>query len=88
MSAPTGNKFARGGARKGAGRPRSELRELAGLHREEALNRLVFWMKGDNAKASVAACMAILDRSDGKPVQQVESSSFSEIIEMMRAKYA
>lgn len=35
-----------------------------------------------------AAADSIMDRVWGKPKQQVESSSFAEIIEMMRKKFA
>jgi len=51
-----------------------EIRSLARKHTDEALNRLAYWMRSDNAKASVAATVAILDRGWGKAVQAVEVS--------------
>lgn len=49
-----------------------EVEELAREHSPSAIKRLVDWMKSDNAKASVSACQAILDRAFGKPAQAVE----------------
>jgi len=56
------------------GRPKEaqEVKELARLHTEAAVRRLVFWMKSKNPKASVAACTALLDRAWGKPAQTAE----------------
>lgn len=59
------------GGRK-AGTPNkstTEVKELAEAYTKEALDRLAFWMRSDNAKASVSAAIAILDRGHGKPSQ-------------------
>lgn len=73
-----GHKLAPGGKREGSGRKpdkvRIEIKELSGQYREEALERLAFWMKSDNARASVQAALALLERSDGKPIQPVMPS--------------
>lgn len=58
------------------GRPKKapELREVEALARAaspEAIRKLTEWMRSDNAKASVSACNAILDRGFGKPAQAV-----------------
>lgn len=45
-------------------------RELA----EPAIQRLRQWMESDNPKASVAACIAILNRAEGLPKQEIEHS--------------
>ena len=57
------------------GRPKEdgEVKSLARDHTSEAINRLAYWMRSDNAKASVSACVALLDRGWGKPVQAVEA---------------
>ena len=39
-------------------------------------------------KTQVEAIFGLMDRGYGKPTQQVESSSFDEVIEMMRKRYA
>ena len=57
-----GHKLAVGGARPGSG-PKSgaikkTIQELAGQYRVEAIERLAFWMRSDNPKASPAASMA------------------------------
>jgi len=49
-----------------------EVRELARTHTEDAINRLVFWMKSEDARASVAASNSLLDRGYGKPVAPIE----------------
>lgn len=82
-----GNKLAPGGAREGSGRPPSILKELAGKHREEALERLVFWMRSNDPTASVKAAQTILDRSDGKALQEIDISPLADLFDMMREKY-
>lgn len=55
------------------GRPKAEM-EVIQLAREaspRAVGRLVEWMESDNARASVTACNALLDRAFGKPTQPV-----------------
>jgi len=57
-----------------AGRPKGcegEIKALAKKYTQEALERLVEWMRSDNPKASVSACVAVLDRAWGKPAQAV-----------------
>lgn len=49
-----------------------EVKDLAKKHTKAAISKLVEWMESDNAKASVAACNALLDRAHGKPPQAVE----------------
>jgi hypothetical protein len=69
------------------GRPK-ELREIAQLSREhskEAIERLVFWMRSDNPKASTAACNAILDRGYGKPSQPLEHDVGGGLAELLAA---
>ena len=46
--------------------------ELARTHTKDAINRLVFWMNSGDARASVAASNALLDRGYGKPVAPIE----------------
>lgn len=51
-----------------------EIEVLARAHGPEAVSRLKHWMDSDNAKASVSAANALLDRGYGKPKQQNEHS--------------
>jgi hypothetical protein len=48
-----------------------EVKALARKYTQEALERLVEWMRSDNPKASVSACVAVLDRAWGRPAQAV-----------------
>jgi Family of unknown function (DUF5681) len=49
-----------------------EVMELARSYSEEAIGRLVFWIRSDDPRASPAACVALLDRAWGKPQQSVD----------------
>lgn len=65
--------FKKGESGNPGGRPKEneELKRLAREHSKEAIERLAFWMHSDNAKASVSAAQALLDRGYGKPVQEI-----------------
>ncbi len=65
--------FRKGKSGNPGGRPKStgDLRKLAQTNTEAAVERLVFWMQSTNAKASVSACAALLDRGWGKPSQAI-----------------
>jgi len=66
--------FIKGQSGNPSGRPKNthDVRVLAKRYTQEALEKLVEWMRSDNPKASVAAAMAILDRAHGKPAQTVQ----------------
>lgn len=49
-----------------------EVQALAKAHTAKAIARLAFWMDSENAKASVSAAMALLDRGHGKPSQSID----------------
>jgi hypothetical protein len=63
--------FKKGQSGNPGGRPKEDNddKQLAREHSEEALQRLLTWMRSENPKASVAACQAVLDRAYGKPAQ-------------------
>ena len=77
MYRKTNGCFKKGVSGNPGGRPKEapEVKELARQHSEEAIERLVLWMRSKEAKASVAACNAILDRAWGKPLQGSEFTS-------------
>src|SRR5690242_11968064 len=56
------------------GRPKAvkEIQELARSYAPEALERLAFWMRTDDSRASPSACIALLNRGLGMPMQQTE----------------
>lgn len=66
--------FVKGQSGNPGGRPKEDLevRRLARAQTKAAIKRLVYWMKSENPKASVTACMALLDRGYGKPAQSVD----------------
>jgi hypothetical protein len=45
---------------------------MAQQHTPEAIERLVFWLRSENARASVAAALAIIERGYGRPVQPLD----------------
>lgn len=63
--------FKKGESGNPGGRPKEEreVLELARSKSRRAVERLTEWMESDNAKASVSAANAILDRAFGKPTQ-------------------
>jgi hypothetical protein len=50
----------------------AEVRQLARQHTAEAIERLVFWMKSKDPRASVAAANSLLDRGYGRPAQLLD----------------
>ena len=66
--------FKKGKSGNPGGRPKEthDVKLLAREHTAEAIERLVEWMRSDNAKASVSACNAILNRGYGTPAQSME----------------
>jgi|SRR6185437_13448603 len=75
---PNGNKPGGAGFQKGksgnpGGRPKESVRakELAAAHGPEAIERLVFWMRSDNPKASVTASIHMIERWAGKVPQAI-----------------
>jgi len=65
--------FAKGQSGNPGGRSKAEdeIKRLARMHAPQAIKRLSYWLSSDNAKASVSAAQALLDRGYGKPAQQV-----------------
>lgn len=73
---PKGHKFSTGGKREGSGRKKGvaiigDIKAAAHTYSDEALERLAYWMRSENPKASVAASIALLDRAHGKPAQEI-----------------
>ncbi|MBN9534820.1 MAG: hypothetical protein J0H10_15860 [Alphaproteobacteria bacterium] len=67
------------------GRPRNdnEVKRLARKHTKAAIERLGFWLNSDNAKASVSAAQALLDRGWGKPTQMIAGDPDGDAIKLM-----
>lgn len=73
--------FKKGQSGNPGGRPKEndEIKALARKHTKSAIARLVFWMQSDNAKASVSASQALLDRGHGKPTQAISGPDGGDI---------
>ena len=65
--------FKKGKSGNPGGRPKeaAEVKALAGEHTVEAIERLVFWMRSEEPRTSVAAAQSLLDRGHGKPAQAI-----------------
>jgi hypothetical protein len=71
--------FRKGQSGNPSGRPAKTpdllaVENLARQHSPAAIKRLREWMDADNPKASVTACIAILNRAFGQPRQPVAMS--------------
>ena len=76
-----GFKKGQGGRPKGAtNKVVADVRSLAQAYSAEALARLAFWMRSDNATASVAAADKLLDRAHGKPAQALTNADGGPLI--------
>ncbi len=65
--------FQKGKSGNPGGRPKeaNEAKELAKKHGPEALKRLVYWMRSDEARASISAATTIIERAYGKVPQAI-----------------
>lgn len=70
----TGRGFKKGQSGNPGGRPKNlkEVKEAAREHTLLAIERLVYWAKSEEPKASVTAANALLDRAWGKAPMKFE----------------
>ncbi len=63
-----------------------DIRSLARNHTDEAISKLAQWMRSDNAKASVAAAIALIDRGWGKAEAVIKSDVTHRYVARMPSK--
>jgi hypothetical protein len=70
---PVGKPWQKGQSGNPGGRPKvaADVKEEARKYTNEALRRLVHWMRSKDPQASIRAATALLDRGCGKPAQAV-----------------
>jgi len=75
-------RFEKGKSGNPGGRPKGEgeVKELARAFTSEAVERLADWMRSDNAKASVAASTALLDRGWGRPSKEITGADGGPVV--------
>ncbi len=75
--------FKKGKSGNPGGRPRDvgAVKEAAAAHTLEAIERLAYWMRSTNPKASVAAANALLDRAWGKPTQPLSGDDGKPLVQ-------
>lgn len=57
-----------------------DVKAAAQVYTREAVERLAFWMRSDNAPASVSASHGLLDRAHGKAPQALTGADGSPLI--------
>lgn len=67
-------RFTKGKSGNPGGRPKKleDVKELAATYTKDAIERLAYWMKTDDSKASISASTALLNRAWGMPTAPVE----------------
>ena len=78
-----GRPFEKGVSGNPGGRPKEseDLKALARSYTTEAVERLAYWLRSDNPKASVAAASILLDRAYGKATQALSVEGDTPLIQ-------
>jgi hypothetical protein len=73
---PRGRPFVKGMTGNPRGRPKEneDVKKAAREYTIESIERLAFWMRSGNPKASVSAADRLLDRAWGRPSQDLNHS--------------
>jgi hypothetical protein len=90
---PRGRPFPKGtsGNPKGRAKEHEDVKEAARQYTVESIERLAFWMRSNDSRASVMASDKLLDRGWGKPSQDVKLQAellpgLAEVVKQARAR--
>jgi hypothetical protein len=90
---PRGRPFPKGSSGNPKGRPKEheDVKAAAREYTVESIERLAFWMRSDDPRASVMASDKLLDRGWGKPSQDVKLQAellpgLAEVVRQARAR--
>lgn len=90
---PRGRPFPKGSSGNPKGRPKEheDVKLAARTYTRESIERLAFWMRSDDPRASVMAADKLLDRGWGRPTQDLKLQGellpgLAEIVRQARAR--
>jgi hypothetical protein len=87
---PRGRPFPKGtsGNPKGRAKEHEDVKEAARQYTVESIERLAFWMRSNDPRASVLASDKLLDRAWGRPSQDVKLQAERVSLQLMSRPFS